>query len=294
LLRRCLEKDRKRRLRDIGDALIQPFPADDRETVGTPAASRVWTLSGAFLLIVASVAATIGIQSLGSGEMSSSAPAKPLPDVVRATADEGVTADPALSNDGALLAYSSDRAGEDNLDIWVQQATGSVPLQLTRDPADEREPAFSPDGARLAYRSERDGGGIYIVPAFGGQQPRLLVSGGRRPRFSPDGRLIAYWTGTNVGFANSTGAYRTFVIPVDGGDAQEITGFTGARYPVWAPDGRTLLLLGSRDERPLPATYNWWRVPIDGAAPIPIDAKALLQRRYRVRCRRCEARRLAD
>jgi eukaryotic-like serine/threonine-protein kinase len=277
LMRHCLEKDRKSRLRDIGDALVPLSLEGHPDTVDAPAARGLWKLAGAaLLLIAASVAATIGLQSWRSGEMASSAPARPLPNVARATADEGITADPALSNDGVLLAYASDRAGEDNLDIWVQQAAGSAPIQVTRDSADEHEPAFSPDGSRLAYRSERNGGGIYIVPALGGQQPRLLVSGGRRPRFSPDGRLVAYWTGTNVGFSNSTGSYRTFVIPVDGGDAQEITEFTGARYPVWAPDGRTLLLLGSRAERPLPATYDWWRVPLDGAAPAAVGANALL------------------
>jgi Tol biopolymer transport system component len=70
-----------------------------------------------------------------------------------------------------MLAYASDRAGMNNLDIWIQQTAGSSPIQLTRDPVDEVEPSFSPDGSRIVYRSERDGGGIYIVPALGGQEP---------------------------------------------------------------------------------------------------------------------------
>ncbi len=130
----------------------------------------------------------------------------------------------------------------------------------------------------IAYRSERDDGGIYLAATFGGQEPRLLVSGGRRPMFSPDGRLIAYWTGSNIGFARNTGSYRTFVIPVSGGAATEIKGFTGARYPVWAPDGHSLLLLGSRDANPLEATYDWWRVPIDGTAPTRLGVRQIMQR----------------
>ena len=222
---------------------------------------------------------TIAVQRLGPLRGTSSArPAGPAMVLAAATADDGVTTDPALSSDGALLAYASDRAGLDNLDIWVQQARGSTPLQLTHEAVDELEPAFSPDGSRLAFRSERDGGGIYVVPALGGQEPRLLVTGGRRPRFSPDGRLIAYWTGSNIGFAPNAGSYRTFVIPAGGGTAREIGGFTGARFPIWAPDGRSLLLLGSRDARPDTTTYDWWRVPLDGVSPLPVRAKDVLRR----------------
>jgi hypothetical protein len=39
-----------------------------------------------------------------------------------------------------------------------------------------------------------------------------------------------------------------------------------------------LLLLGSRDPRPLSTTYDWWRAPLDGAAPIRLRANELLRR----------------
>jgi Tol biopolymer transport system component len=39
---------------------------------------------------------------------------------------------PALSPDGKLLAYASDRSGEGNLDIWLQQvARGGEPVAGT-------------------------------------------------------------------------------------------------------------------------------------------------------------------
>ena len=282
LLERCLQKDIKQRLRDIGDARVEldslSQPDGRPETVSARVRpGRLWLLYVALMAV--SALAAIGTEHLFFDIGGSTAEsAKPAMVLARATADDGITANPALSSDGALLAYASDRAGMDNLDIWVQQTAGSAPLQLTQETVDEIEPAFSPDGGRLAYRSERDGGGIYIVPPLGGQEPRLLVPAGRRPRFSPDGRLIAYWTGTRVGFAASSGSYRTFVIPASGGAAREISGFTGARYPVWSPDGQSLLLLGSRDPRPLAATYDWWRVPLDGAAPIRVRANELLTR----------------
>ncbi|HYU77363.1 MAG TPA: hypothetical protein VEK56_00165 [Vicinamibacterales bacterium] len=119
---------------------------------------------------VVALAAAVGVLFIARRGRSPGAESdSPALRLTRATFDEGVTADPAVSNDGVLLAYASDRAGADNLDIWVQQTAGSTPLQLTHDFADEREPAFSPDGSRIAFRSERDGGGgVYIIPTLGG------------------------------------------------------------------------------------------------------------------------------
>ena len=109
------------------------------------------------------------------------------------TADSGLTTTPAISADGRLAAYASDRASNGtNLDLWVQPLSeGSQPIRLTQNPADDMNPSFSPDGGQIAFFSSRDGGGIYVIPAFGGQE-RLLVRGGRYPRFSPDGRWVAY------------------------------------------------------------------------------------------------------
>ena len=119
------------------------------------------------------------------------APASPLLVLKRVTSDTGLTTDPALSPDATLIAYASDRSGEGNLDIWVQPVNGGKAVRLTSHETDDHQPAFSPDGARIAFRSERDGGGIYIMPALGGE-PRLVVRNGVRPQFSPDGKNILY------------------------------------------------------------------------------------------------------
>src|SRR5262249_845781 len=116
--------------------------------------------------------------------------------LTRLTSDAGLAAEPALSPDGKLLVYASDRGGAGNLDLWVQQVSGGEPIQLTRHEADDPQPSFSPDGTRIVFRSEREGGGIYVISALGGEA-RLLAPWGREARFSPDGNEVIFWTGQN-------------------------------------------------------------------------------------------------
>ena len=177
----------------------------------------------------------------------------------RLTSDSGLTTDAAISPNGALIAYASDRGGKGDLDIWVQQAAGGNPIQLTREPADDHAPAFSPDGNTIAFRSERTPPGIYTVPALGGAA-RLIARDGEDPRYSPDGKWIAYWIGSRGGeFLPPAG--KMYIIPAGGGTAEQICAdFSSAAFPAWSPDGR-LLFEGTRD----PATsanraFDWWTV----------------------------------
>jgi Tol biopolymer transport system component/DNA-binding winged helix-turn-helix (wHTH) protein len=203
--------------------------------------------------------------------------------MVRLTSDSGLTTTPALSPDGTLLAYASDRSGEGNLDIWIQQTGGGDPVRLTFGKTDNEAPVFSPDGRKIAFHSKRDGGGIDVIPALGGE-PVRLATGGDRPRFSPDGKWLAYSVGStlsagNSGFFQTPGASRIFVIPATGGAARELcTDFASSAFPLWTPDGNHILFLGNRDPQlwtepvgPLPGDLklDWWVRPLQGGAAIP-------------------------
>ncbi len=172
----------------------------------------------------------------------------------RLTSDSGLTTDPAISPDGKLVAYASDRSGRGDLDIWVQQTAGGAPVRLTTDEANDRQPAFSPDGSKIVFRSERENGGIYIVSALGGESVRV-AKGGSNPQFSPDGRRIAFWTGAQVMASTPS---KIFVVPATGGAPEEIqTGIPFSRHPIWTPDGTHLLFWGASDKF---AKVDWYTV----------------------------------
>jgi Tol biopolymer transport system component len=182
------------------------------------------------------------------------------------TTDIGLTYQPALSPDAKLVAYASDRSGNGNLDIWVQQVPRGEPIRVTHHEADDYEPSFSPDGRTLIFRSDRAGGGIYVVPALGGEV-RKIADQGRQPHYSPDGRWIAYWVGPRRDKAGPI-----YVMPSVGGQPRQLTPeeCAVARSPIWTPDGKHLLfkaLLG-----------DWYVVPVDGGPVVKTGVEEAFRR----------------
>lgn len=196
----------------------------------------------------------------------------PRPFLTRLTSDVGWTDHPAISLDGKILAFASDRSGEGNLDIWVQQIPDGSPVRLTRHAADEVDPSFSADGSRIAFQSSRLGGGIYVIPTLGGEE-RLLAARGFSPRFSPDGNWIAY------GVAEQGGG-RIYVAPAAGGPATPVAAsFYRTQAHVWSPDGRYLLFWAQRQrDAPPENNIDWYVAAVPGGPPERTEARSILLR----------------
>jgi eukaryotic-like serine/threonine-protein kinase len=280
VITRCLRKDPERRFQYMKDLKVELEELQEESESGGLSAPPVsgsrrrlphWLLISTASVLLATAAGMIWW-------LARSPRPAPAPVLTRLTSDSGLTTDPALSPDGKLLAYASDRSGEGNLDIWVRQVAGGQPVRLTLDKADESEPAFSPDGTQIAFRSEREGGGIYVMPALGGGEPRLVAREGRRPRFSPGGNWIACWTGPiyDTTFPRS---YKMFVVPVTGGAPRQLQAeFDLARFPTWSPDGKHILFYGSpRTPGSGEENYDWWVTPLDGGPAIRTEAFAALR-----------------
>ena len=155
--------------------------------------------------------------------------------LTRLTFGSGLQTDVTFSPDGRFIAYASDRAG--NFDIWVQPVAGGDAVQITKSPEPDTQPAWSPDGSTIAFRSERDGGGVFLVPALGGQE-RKLASEGVYPRWSPDGSQVLLQSGAWWNAPDSI----ALVVVRPGEAARPILAdfVKGGRFfwAGWHPDGR--------------------------------------------------------
>jgi serine/threonine protein kinase/Tol biopolymer transport system component len=153
--------------------------------------------------------------------------------------------DPVWSPDERMLAYVTDRTGQD--EIWVSSGDGRAahrPLVAQSHFGDDRTimlaaPVFSPDGQRIAYQRNAYKPvwplRIWISQTAGGPPVPLLpatVEGYHSaPTWSPDGQWIAYadWTDREWRLAKvRVGDDRPVIVRRDG---------VANATPAWSPSG---------------------------------------------------------
>jgi Tol biopolymer transport system component len=163
-------------------------------------------------------------------------------------------AEATLSGEEGLIAYVSDRDGND--EIYVMEPDGSNQLNLTNHPASDSSPSWSPNGRELAFVSDRTGVATIWLMGADGSDLRELIPG-TQPAWSPDGSQIAFVDDLDF---DQVPVASIWVVNVDGTGLTRVTSpekdpiyleeLQSGRYvsldiwdsgPVWFPDGESLL-----------------------------------------------------
>jgi Tol biopolymer transport system component len=293
IINKALEKDREVRYQSARELLID-LKRLKRDTSGRTATAVLPAAAGraprrtrrlAVLAIAAALAAIAGSAAWwllhrlpGTADVAGLPPSTVrLAALTMLTNLPGDESEPTWSPDGQVVAFVSDTTG--NKELWIKRITGGDALQVTHDPADDFDPSWSPDGSTLAFRSNRGHGGLYTMPAFGGDATRICDFG-YRPRWSPDGRRILFQLRKDGLIPNEI-----YVLDVRGGEEpKKLLAFEPGRNPYywgdWSPDGRRVVFYTGPYVRPMglgvlpvepagpPALLALKEKPLSGANPV--------------------------
>jgi Tol biopolymer transport system component len=192
LLRRCLDKDPRTRLRDIGEARIlieralrgegdEAAPAAP-SAAGTSGMSWRWRL--AWLAAGVVVTAAVGT---AAWTLKPNAPQPPLRkfSLTVERGHQGGPSDPVISPDGTNVVYVV--GGR----LRVQELDELKPREIEVE-GEADMPFWSPDGAYIGYLAN---GNLWKIPVSGGTSvkvcdPQPSFTGGRGACWSADGRII--------------------------------------------------------------------------------------------------------
>jgi Tol biopolymer transport system component len=266
LLRRALEKDPKRRLRDIADvradlddAVGGTAPAIGAGREAAAAGHTPWSRWTAIVLIaIAAGLAGWSVRRLNPP------PEDPLSNATftRLTNLEGDDLQPALSPDGKFAAFLSDRSGP--LDVWLTQVGSGGLRNLTEEShmptvRPTRNIGFSGDGSQIWFGGAPVGR-MRIMPMMGGPARPFLVDRTVEVVWSSDGAQMVYHTDGPgdpmfVADRNGVGARQIFVDPIVGGHNH---------HQAWSPDGRWIYFArGIQDTKQM----DVWRIAPSGGKP---------------------------
>ena len=248
LLRRCLEKDPKRRLKDLGDArfdiedaLTSVGDASAHPAVGgRPAATsrRVWQSFGV-AMVLGAVLALVWLRP---------APRVAPPELRRVSAELGTDASLVtyqfgqgnsviLSPNGELLAFIARRSGAAARQIYVRRLDQlqAAPLAGTDGALN---PFFSPDGQWIAFFAD---GKLKKIPALGGGAVTICaVLNNRGGAWSEDGRIV---------FSPDREAASLWQVSSSGGEPEPLIalgdGESTQRWPQMLRGGSAVLFTGN-------------------------------------------------
>ncbi len=248
LLRRCLEKDLKKRLRDAGDAslLLEDNPEDARAeafvSAAPPATVPAWKrgLPWAIVLVLAAGLTTALVTRRGSRATTASPMifSAKLPPDIRLDIENNPGEHPilAITRDGSRIVFVA--GSGDSRQLYLRPTN-----KLVASPVPGTEgafaPFFSPDGRWIAFFTPSK---LEKIPADGGEPIELTDSGMARGGVWCDDDTIVFAPFTSSGLMR---------IPSGGGKPIPLTELDPARqerthrWPALLPGGEIAFTVGT-------------------------------------------------
>jgi Tol biopolymer transport system component len=243
LLRRCLDKDPKRRLRDIGEARIA---LDDRDRGETDVAAPVslaagprrrvpvaWITAGALGAALLAVTATMFVRAKPADPPVLRSSILPPDQAAFNFSDDTQLGPMALSPDGRLVTFSA-RGPDAKIRLWVRPLDSASARELSGTDGGTY-PFWSPDSQHIGFFADRK---LKRIPAAGGiSTPLADVTNGRGGTWSADDVILftpSYFSPILKVSAN--GGATTPVSTLD-----QTRSETSNRFPWFLPDGRHFL-----------------------------------------------------
>jgi len=232
-------------------AVAGPLQSVELVPVAAAKSNTGWKRIFGVMAATALVAAAVLFIGLARKPADSTLGSQPIT-AVPFTSYPGIEIAPSFSPEGSRIAFSWDdrarnRSGRPGYDLYVKALGSETVLRLTNHPSDWISSVWSPDGTQIAFhRLAADDNGIYVVPAMGGPERRLIAT--HTPydvaaplSWSPDGKWIGYSDPENGQSGN-----RNFLLNVDTLQSHEFPHDPSCRhegFPTFAHFGKELAIV---------------------------------------------------
>jgi serine/threonine protein kinase/dipeptidyl aminopeptidase/acylaminoacyl peptidase len=261
LLQRCLEKDPKRRLRDLGDVRFEIDDVrEDDVTTGRRQPGRARGARVAAIVTFVLLAGSAAIFYLVKPTVAVTSPSE----YIQLTNFSDSAHAPSLSPDGRMVTFK--RGGDSFLgagQIFVKLLPNGESVQLTTSPSRKYGPVITPDGTRVAYTNRDRVSGewdTWSVPVHGGQPVRLLPNASGLTWIAEHQVLFSeIKSGLHMGIVTATdsrAAWREIYFPPDE--------HAMAHYSYLSPDRRSVLVVEMTGAHAF--TQPCRLVPFDGSS----------------------------